>query len=61
MIANICTAMEASNFMLYIAFVVEGDGDSEPEDTRPSTFKKAGSEPSATESKVIKVSFCVLV
>ncbi|KDR11509.1 hypothetical protein L798_14577, partial [Zootermopsis nevadensis] len=32
----------------------EGEDDSEPEDIRPSSFRKAGSESSATESKIIK-------
>jgi hypothetical protein len=48
--------MEASNFKFYIACVLEGDGDSEPEDTRPTSFRKAGSESSAIETKIIKVS-----
>lgn len=34
----------------------EGDGDSEPEDARPSSFKKASSESSAIESKIMKKS-----
>jgi hypothetical protein len=53
--------MEASNLTFYIAFVVEGDGDSEPEDARPFPFRKAGSESSAIESKIIKVSSGVFV
>ena len=48
--------MEASYFKFYIACVLEGDGDSEPEDTRPTPFRKAGSESSAMESKITKVS-----
>lgn len=35
---------------------IEGEGDSEPDDARPSSFRKAGSESSATDSKIIKVS-----
>jgi len=53
---NVLIAMEASNFKFYVACVLEGDGDSEPEDTRPTTFRKAGSESSAIESKIMKVS-----
>lgn len=58
---NILIAVETSNFMFFIAFVVEGDGDSEPEDARPSSFRKAGSESSAIESKIMKVSSGVIV
>jgi len=48
-------------FKFYIACVLEGDGDSEPEDTRPAPFRKAGSESSAIESKIIKVSSSLFV
>lgn len=61
MTVHILTAMEALNLMFYIAFVVEGDGDSEPEDARPLPFRKAGSESSAIESKIMKVSSGVCV
>lgn len=57
----IFTAMETSNFMFFVAFVVEAEGDSEPEDARPSSFRKAGSESSAIESKIIKVSSGIFV
>jgi hypothetical protein len=41
--------------MLFFVFFIEGEGDSEPDDARPSSFRKAGSESSATDSKIIKV------
>lgn len=42
--------------LFFFAFFIEGEGDSEPDDARPSSFRKAGSESSATDSKIIKVS-----
>jgi hypothetical protein len=48
---------KTSKFMLlFFVFCIEGEGDSEPDDARPSSFRKAGSESSATDSKIIKVS-----
>jgi hypothetical protein len=48
---------KTSTFKLFFfAMFLEGEGDSEPDDARPSSFRKAGSESSATDSKIMKVS-----
>jgi hypothetical protein len=47
--------------MSFFDFLTEGEDDSEPEDSRPSSFRKAGSESSATESKTIKVSSAIFL